>query len=153
MPNHVWNTLTIKAGKKLTDEIKKFVKGTKKAGNKVTEEVAFCADSILPMPDCLHGVTCPVHIVTETERNKEIVERQKSIEANPDMANWDMGHSITKEMQKEYMERYGFDNWYDWAIKNWGTKWGVYDVTEWKGNKISFNTAWSPPIPIIEALS
>ena len=49
--------------------------------------------------------------------------------------------------------KYGTDNWYDWALNNWGTKWGAYDATEWdvtegeNGNataSISYNTAWSP---------
>jgi Ferredoxin-like domain in Api92-like protein len=40
----------------------------------------------------------------------------------------------------------------DWCVENWGTKWNSYDgkVTE---NAISFNTAWSPPIGVIVALS
>lgn len=43
-------------------------------------------------------------------------------------------------------------NWYNWCSKNWGTKWNSYDgnVTE---DGIGFNTAWSPPIPVIAALS
>ena len=43
-------------------------------------------------------------------------------------------------------------NWYDWCNENWGTKWNSYDgnVTE---NGIGFNTAWSPPVGVIVALS
>jgi len=43
-------------------------------------------------------------------------------------------------------------NWYDWCVENWGTKWNSYDgnVTE---NGIGFNTAWSPPVGVIVALS
>lgn len=42
--------------------------------------------------------------------------------------------------------------WYQWAMENWGTKWGAYDVMEpvqlcgdsfcWT---FTFETAWSPP--------
>jgi hypothetical protein len=39
-----------------------------------------------------------------------------------------------------------------WCVENWGTKWNSYD-----GNVtnvgIGFNTAWSPPTPVIVALS
>lgn len=43
---------------------------------------------------------------------------------------------------------------YEWRIENWGTRWGAYDVQrrDRKGPCISFQTAWSPSIPIIAAL-
>ena len=43
-------------------------------------------------------------------------------------------------------------NWYDWRSENWGTRSNSYEgqVTE---EGISFNTAWSPPSPVIAALS
>jgi hypothetical protein len=41
------------------------------------------------------------------------------------------------------------DNWYQWSIDNWGTKW---DITEFYGTKrdgdklcFSFQSAWGPP--------
>ena len=48
----------------------------------------------------------------------------------------------------------GFDNWYDWRVSNWGTKWDVdTDGLEYTDNGdgtavISgyFESAWSPPI-------
>ena len=59
--------------------------------------------------------------------------------------------------------------WYDWNIRNWGTKWDVavseskeYADTYIEGptengeNLVvyyNFNTAWSPPIPAMEKLS
>ena len=56
------------------------------------------------------------------------------------------------------------DNWYDWNVTNWGTKWdvGVGDEDKYpdttmeqeEGSVIySFNTAWSPPTPAITTLS
>ena len=56
--------------------------------------------------------------------------------------------------------RYGQDNWYDWRVKNWSTKW---DVTEIYGEasrthigddeseiSFGFDSAWSPPIGAYE---
>jgi len=61
-------------------------------------------------------------------------------------------------------------NWYDWCNENWGTKWDVYDIEilkrSWTDkpsvsdsmgrNPAEFtfvcNSAWSPPIPVWEAL-
>ena len=48
---------------------------------------------------------------------------------------------------------------YEWCKENWGTKWGICEPTEPvvypKKNKLfyAFQTAWSPPIPIILAMS
>jgi hypothetical protein len=45
----------------------------------------------------------------------------------------------------------GFDNWYDWRVANWGTKWEVdtegLELSE-DGTEITgwFDSAWAPPI-------
>ena len=53
-------------------------------------------------------------------------------------------------------ELYGENNWYDWRIGNWGTKWNSYGYTEnttFQDGKIKFLTAWSAPHPILQKLS
>lgn len=57
------------------------------------------------------------------------------------------------------------ENWYDWNVRNWGTKWDVavsdkeqYPETElieeWSDRLIySFNTAWDTPLSAIKNLS
>ena len=53
-------------------------------------------------------------------------------------------------------ELYGENNWYDWRIGNWGTKWNSYGYTEnttFQDGKIIFLTAWSAPHPILQKLS
>ena len=50
------------------------------------------------------------------------------------------------------MEIYGENNWYDWSIENWGTKWNSEDV-EIDGDDIRFLTAWSPCVPVVAALA
>ena len=48
---------------------------------------------------------------------------------------------------------------YDWCIKNWGTKWGLYevelveDLSEHGRLEYTFCTAWAPPILVIQAMS
>jgi len=48
------------------------------------------------------------------------------------------------------------DNWYDWNINHWGTKWEM-SIIDWERRDdnsiwISFETAWAPPIAIYEYL-
>lgn len=57
------------------------------------------------------------------------------------------------------------NHWYDWNVRNWGTKWDVakHDTEEYSDTDITidtddtlgyrFNTAWSPPIEAITKLS
>lgn len=57
--------------------------------------------------------------------------------------------------EKAYLnyKNYGAKDWYDWRIKNWGTKWNAYEV-EFDGDcRLSFQTAWNRPEPIFEALT
>ena len=59
-----------------------------------------------------------------------------------------------KGKNKELINKYGADNWYDWRIDNWGTKWGDYELTSSEINKeyngdewyinFAYTTAWSP---------
>lgn len=49
-------------------------------------------------------------------------------------------------------ELYGNNNWYDWSIANWGTKWNAYSFSH-NDNEIAFQSAWSAPHPVLEELS
>lgn len=53
------------------------------------------------------------------------------------------------------VQKYGFDNWYDWRRANWGTKWNACDsAIKWTDKKILlyFNTAWRPADKIYQKL-
>lgn len=58
--------------------------------------------------------------------------------------------------EREQCAREGRPNWYDWQCDNWGTKWNAYSQSLLERDtytvKIQFDTAWSPPTPVIEAL-
>ena len=58
--------------------------------------------------------------------------------------------------RNELKEKYGADNWYDWHIQNWGTKWDASDSEFYKDGDdwiISFQTPWGPPMEFIKAFS
>jgi hypothetical protein len=48
---------------------------------------------------------------------------------------------------------YGHQDWYSWNTANWGTKWNAYSQEAKEDGAIKFETAWSTPYPVIEALS
>ena len=77
------------------------------------------------------------------------IDFQKIIPTPSNIYRGDLG-------QKE-RERYGENNWYDWSVKNWGTKWNAYGYDETfsytPGEPLLFLTAWSSPHPILEQLS
>jgi hypothetical protein len=53
-----------------------------------------------------------------------------------------------KKQSKELKAKYGADDWYDWSVNNWGTKWNSVDteVEQRDGTLIyRFNTAWDCP--------
>jgi hypothetical protein len=63
---------------------------------------------------------------------------------------------------KEEIEKYGRENcWYDWCLRNWGTKWNPYpdtcnidyDEQEEGIVELSFDTAWSPCTTFIKNAS
>ena len=49
---------------------------------------------------------------------------------------------------------YGYDNWYNWSIANWGTKWDACESNICHNDidyfAVSFESAWSPPIALID---
>jgi hypothetical protein len=59
---------------------------------------------------------------------------------------------MSEDTKKKLILKYGADNWWDWCVQNWGTKWEP-DCISADDGYISFSTAWSPPIGIVKQLS
>jgi len=92
------------------------------------------------------------------------------------MPNWCFNHLVVSEDTpafSEWLSKGGFsferiletppellngDGWYNWRIDNWGTKWDVdpkkVNTQEFNGQiSLDFDTAWAPPLQVIEKLS
>ena len=67
--------------------------------------------------------------------------------------------------EESNLDKYGYKNWYDWCVNNWGTKWNAggdnpdmmvdYDYDEDGDTVIAlfqFDTAWAPPLGVLEKL-
>ena len=153
MPNHVSSNLTITGP---VADVRRFVSLVDRSND--TGKGAFDFNGVVTLPDELRGTRSPVLIQTQAEidnlwaewnrrKNAGELQEHELREGKP----WGLG--ITQATSDALIAKYGTDNWYDWALNNWGTKWGAYDATEWdvtegeNGNAtatISYNTAWSP---------
>lgn len=129
MPNHCTNQLIVSGPAPDVDALVLLMKG---------EANAFDFNKVIPMPEALKNTAANVG-----------------------------NHS---PRQKANLKEHGYTDWYSWAIANWGTKWGAYEVkfdgsvsplellAEVGGEKTTkqvgytFDTAWSPPMPILQAL-
>ena len=147
MPNWVFNTLTIQGPKKQIDYIKyrlnePFTK-MHDSWNMETQEL----ESVEYTFD--NPVFAFWNIIRPTDL--ETYALQKDPKSQSDALN---GKIL-----------FDGDNWYDWNVRNWGTKWDVavswdeeYPETELMEESETslayrFNTAWSPPEPAIAKLS
>lgn len=59
--------------------------------------------------------------------------------------------------QEANIKKFGYKDWYDWQVANWGTKWDIgadgqpaQDIEG--GLMLTFDSAWSPPIGAYERL-
>ena len=60
---------------------------------------------------------------------------------------------ITQEESDALIKKYKADNWYDWRVQNWGTKWDLnLDNFSELEHAVHFSTAWSTPIAALEKL-
>ena len=107
-------------------------------------DIEFDFNKVLPLPKELENHT------------KEIVTQEEYDKWEPHPEHTWIGRPITQKMSDEFKEKFGTDNWYNWCINNWGTKWNANDVyinmNEPDGIEITFDTAWGPASGIYELI-
>ena len=137
MPNHITNILTIEGPIERVKEI------YKKISPGPTEEEL----KALPKDEESGEIFKPAspHEYAKRREGLKEIDFNKIVPMPSNIFRGDIG--------SEEEERYGRDNWYDWSISNWGTKWNAYDMYVINDYSMGFNTAWSPPEPVIRALS
>ena len=80
-------------------------------------------------------------------KESENVFRQRRSDITDE--EWNNGRTAFQNIIK-----YGAPTWYDWCIKNWNTKWNAYGFDKCDDkNVLSFQTAWSAPVPVIDKLA
>ncbi len=90
------------------------------------------------------------HVIPVPE-DLQIVAGRVGADDNPDQIE-------LERREQENLKKYGVKHWYDFCVNRWGTKWDV-DAYEGENVKVKdgvlefgFDSAWSPPIGIYEAL-
>jgi hypothetical protein len=140
MPNHITNQVTFLGSVSRIKELREFCK---------TDKSAFSFQGFCPMPIELEGTQSPAKIVTE----KELQEWNDKL-AKGELNDWEKdSRPMTEKQSKEYIRKYGTNNWYDWHLENWGTKWDCYSHNEIDESQIHFDTAWSTPVRAMLKLS
>lgn len=145
MPNHCENDLVVTGDQETLRAFADFARGP--AGTVVGNEpdrpdIPLSAHKFIPIPD--HFLAdlytcekCSWHASREEAKNTE-------------------GKCPSCD---SYLKDWYNSGGYDWCIANWGTKWGLYDFEDNAPDpadermEYSFQTAWSPPIPVIQAMS
>lgn len=141
MPNHVDSQLKVIGPE---EDIARFKEAAERG------DTPLSLSNLYPMPAELVGTKSPAVIVSEEEY---AAYKQREADGKLEPGESMGGRPITQKESDELIKKYEFNNWYDWAHVNWGTKWGVYH-TEFKEDSssetelmYSFQTAWSPATP------
>ena len=147
MPNNVKNILTFEGSQLAIDELFKAIEGIN-----VGRHMDIDFNKIIPMPEDLNVKDCCMYDLAIQLFCADDDERQ-SIQKSKGMSDKCMEDYI--KLGRVYAKnklRYGSCTWYDWCVKNWGTKWNAYEIKRF-GNTLIFETAWSAPVPIIKRIS
>ena len=68
----------------------------------------------------------------------------------------DQSMDEVKATRQKNKETYGYEDWYDFCVAEWGTKWDAAElhINFITDNEVglSFDTAWSPPLGVYDAL-
>ena len=94
---------------------------------------------------------CMNTVVLENESKKEIDKLVEFLETKATDSNGFFSYLCPRPESEE-------DDWYNWNVNNWGTKWEVIPEKDCTTRltdtslQLSFDTAWAPPIAFFEYL-
>lgn len=156
MPNHVLNRLDIKANN--IDEIHKAIMGTEEDDEGKVALIDF--NRIVPMPEELEitegslGSTAYSLLMGKSDDMFVDIEEQRKrfMKMDKEEMRTECNHAIN---YIDNEKKHGHRSWYSWCNANWGTKWNAYshDYERSTDNVLFFETAWAPPVPVIQKLS
>jgi hypothetical protein len=91
----------------------------------------------------------------------ELFSKLIPIPAELNITAGSLGHNTPEQLELEEKEsvnreKYGYANWYDYCVNEWGTKWDISLVSYQRLSEteisVSFDTAWGPAIAAYEKM-
>jgi hypothetical protein len=147
-PNHCEEDIYINGDAESLKAFKEFAKGVDSEGKMLLD-----MDKFIPYPQKFTDMDelAETYNKTVNEIRVRLVKEGVDIEKSPEFKKaWD-NYRNNKD---------GYNSGgYQWCIDNWGTKWNFYETElleedyEYGTLKYTTQTAWSPPFPIIVAMS
>jgi len=108
----------------------------------------FDFNKIVPMPDTIKNINCGSKIINGVIVNHWVEQ---------DFEDKSIARLVTKEEQEE-LNKIGYNNWYDWAVDNWGVKWNAKEakirinLEGCKEVEYRFDTPWDAPDKVYKKL-
>lgn len=153
MPNHITSRLKIMGDATKVAEVFNFIKADEpdKDGN----FRLFDLEKIVPMPKALDidsssvgedGMKYLVAMAGDIlersayEKSHHYAHMKEMELTNPKMFNEAMAQG---KIRLHNIADYGVSDWYQWRLRNWGTKWNTYEYRRLDDNTIEFQTAWN----------
>lgn len=140
MPNWCQNDLTITG-----DKVKEVLAFIAAPGDGDEDQRVFDFDKVIPYPDKLKALDQKAADYSREISTAETDKQRAEIRLKYGM---ELGQVFFKD---------GYNSGgYEWCVEFWGTKWNASSVQILEQTddmvKLTFDTAWSPPIPVISKL-
>lgn len=166
MPNHIANKLIINGN---AEELARLIATIETPNEDEGKTLHIDFNNIIPMPEDLTRTEtrskvydAVVYALTKMGRLIDIskVTRFPSSMERITKRYGEKQLGELYEIGKTYVnlfDTYGYINWYEWSLNNWGTKWNAYDTyIECQTStsiEMYFNTAWSGVPLVIKKLA
>lgn len=116
----------------------------------------WCENRVYIHADAPQDLQAVLEAVALRDDNDEVVYSFSLQAFRPCPAELKGISSPNRDNPAEMIAKYGFADWYDWQLANWGTKWDIQadlQLTSLYEAESSFDSAWSPPVIAMEYLS
>ena len=151
MPNWTYNTFRVSGSKQ---NMREFYDLAIKPN--VNDELSFSFSNVFPMPEKIKNTISPsssalgrkwMNENLSTKRNEKLSGILDEEEDHPELIPVE---NNSPEKCESLKKEFGADNWYDWNLHKYGTKWDVESLVSDSVKddglfECQFDTAWSPP--------
>ena len=163
MPNWCWNTITIEGDYGTLSNMDFIMKSDGHESEADDDPEMGQPMLLVPIPEVLRGTRSPAPSgdYDPDGRFMKWVNDPANEHWTPEHYEEDKAeHYALIERAERAKAETGYADWYSWANNEWGTKWSMdvtgytYDVDrDPEAIHISGNTAWAPPIALLEKIS